>query len=219
MITMSCYARDLRFDLYDGREGQKISVQNKKIQNTKFQTEFISEHKIQTEIISEHKISVWIHFRAQNFRLDSFQGTKFQTEFISEHKISDWNHFKAQNFKLNSFQSTKFQIEIISGTKFQTSVAWVNWVRRVDWHRDLDCSCQGHAAILGKYLLARNFGTEQASDARLVSRMGKSGTTSRLASRPWSYFLNDGLDAYKEFYTTSPKSVRWHNPQIGTNPN
>ena len=31
---------------YDGREGQKISVQSKKIQSTKFQTEFISEQKI-----------------------------------------------------------------------------------------------------------------------------------------------------------------------------
>ena len=30
---------------YDGREGQKISVQSKKIQSAKLQTEFISEHK------------------------------------------------------------------------------------------------------------------------------------------------------------------------------
>ena len=55
-------------------------------------------------------------------------------------------------------------------------------MRRVDWHRDLGCSCQGHAAIFGKYLLVRNFGTEQASDARPVSSMGKSGAASRLAS-------------------------------------
>ena len=53
---------------------------------------------------------------------------------------------------------------------------------RVDWHRDLGRICQGHAAILGKYLLVRNFGTGQASDARLVSSIGKSGAASRLAS-------------------------------------
>ena len=181
---------------------EKLSVQSIKFQSTKFQTEFISEHKFsdwihfraqnfrlksfqttkfQTEIISEHKISDWNHFRAQNFRLKSFQSTKFQTEFqteiISEHKISDWNHFRAQNFWLKSFQSTKVQ----------TSLVWVNQVRRVNWHRDLGCSCQDHAAILGKYLLVRNFRTEQASNARPVSSMDKSGTASRLASWPWSY--------------------------------
>ena len=49
---------------------------------------------------------------------------------------------------------------------------WVNQVRRVDWHRDLGRIFQGHAAILGKYLLVRNFVTERASDARPVSSMG-----------------------------------------------
>ena len=134
--------------------------------------------KLQTEVISEHKISDWIsdwnHFRAQNFRLKSFLSTKFQTEIISEHKISDWIHCRAQNFRLKSFQSTKFQI----------SLAWVNRVRRVDWHRDLDRICQDHAAILGKYLLVRNFGTERTSDTRLVSVVSKSGAANRLAS--WS---------------------------------
>ena len=52
-----------------------------------------SDHKIQTEIISKHKISDCNHFRAQKFRLKSFQSTKFQTEFqteiISEYKISN----------------------------------------------------------------------------------------------------------------------------------
>ena len=59
---------------------------------------------------------------------------------------------------------------------------WVNWVRRVDWHCDLGRICQGHAAILGRYLLVRNFGTKQVSDASLVCSMGKSGAASRLAS-------------------------------------
>ena len=38
-----------------------------------------------------------------------------------------------------------------------------------------------------KYLLMHNFGTEQASDARLVFSMGKSGAASRLALGLWSY--------------------------------
>ena len=59
---------------------------------------------------------------------------------------------------------------------------WVNRVWRVDCHRDLGCICQGHAAILGKYLPVRNFGKEQASDARPVTSMGKSGAASRLTS-------------------------------------
>ena len=48
--------------------------------------------------------------------------------------------------------------------------------------RDLESNCQDHAAILGKYLPARNFGTEQASNMGLVSSMDKSGAASRLAS-------------------------------------
>ena len=55
------------------------------------------------------------------------------------------------------------------------SLVWVNRVWRVDWHRDLGRICQGHAAIFDKYLLVRNFGTEQASDAIPLSSMGKSG--------------------------------------------
>ena len=53
-------------------------------------------------------------------------------------------------------------------------------MRQDDWHRDLGRLGQGHATILGKYLLVRNFGTEQASDAGLVSGVDKSGMASRL---------------------------------------
>ena len=176
---------------------KKISVQS-----TKFQAEFISEHKIsnwnhfraqnfrlksfqsknfQTEIISEHKISDWIHVRAKIFRLNSFQSTNFRLKSFQSTKFSDWNHFRAQNFRLN------FRLKSFQSTKFQTSLVWVNQVWRVDWHRDLGCSCQGHAAILGKYLLVHNFVTERASDARPVSSRGKSGVASRLASWPWSF--------------------------------
>ena len=55
-------------------------------------------------------------------------------------------------------------------------------MQRVDWHGDLGRSCQSHAAILGKYLLVRNFGTEQASDARIITNMSKSSAASRFAS-------------------------------------
>ena len=60
-------------------------------------------------------------------------------------------------------------------------LVWVNRVRQVDWHRDLNHNCQGHAAILGKYLLVRNFGTERAREAEPEYSMGKSVVVSRLA--------------------------------------
>ena len=50
---------------------------------------------------------------------------------------------------------------------------WVDMMWRIDWRRDLGRICQSHAAILGKYSLVRNFGTEQASDAIPVYSMGK----------------------------------------------
>ena len=48
-------------------------------------------------------------------------------------------------------------------------------MRQVYWHRDLGRICQGDDAILGEYSLVRNFGTEQASDVRLLSSRGKAG--------------------------------------------
>ena len=63
----------------------------------------------------------------------------------------------------------------------------------------------------------RNFETEQAIDARLLSSLSK---YIRVQQVNWYRELgrirpNGGLDAYKELYTTCPNSARWHNCQIG----